>query len=204
MGKSTKTQHLREKMRKVAKQTKQTTLDSLSLLPKKKLDEKTVARQTKQIEITDVTTTSREDELVLIVSFKLIPSRTFFSRITADISFDQQQIESLRLRILQGPLATNEAEFSSVLDMTGIHAGRHLLSVIMHEFWTLEENPIKACKEISIEYIPTKREDRLIKVPIIKCVAGTDLSIVSESEKNIYREIEEEMKRQTTSRRDNW
>ena len=204
MGKSTKTQHLREKMRKVAKQTKQTTLDSLSLLPKKKLDEKTVARQTKQIEITDVTTTSREDELVLIVSFKLIPSRTFFSRITADISFDQQQIESLRLRILQGPLATNEAEFSSVLDMTGIHAGQHLLSVIMHEFWTLEENPIKACKEISIEYIPTKREDRLIKVPIIKSVAGTDLSIVSDSEKNIYRKIEEEMKRQTTSRRDNW
>jgi hypothetical protein len=49
-----------------------------------------------------------------------------------------------------------------------------------------------------------KREDRLIKVPIVKSVAGNDLAIVSDSEKNIYREIEEDMKKEAVSRQDKY
>jgi len=49
-----------------------------------------------------------------------------------------------------------------------------------------------------------KREDRLIKVPIVKNVAGIDIAIVSDSEKNIYREIEEDMKKEAVSRQDKY
>jgi hypothetical protein len=59
-------------------------------------------------------------------------------------------------------------------------------------------------KEVTIEYVPLKREDRLIRVPIVKSVAGTDLVVVSDSEKNIYSEIEEDMKKEVISRRDPW
>jgi len=204
MGKSTKTQHLREKMRKAAKQTKQTTLDNLQSLPKKDSDKPEAKQQPKQIEITDVSNTKCENELVLRVGFKLVPSRTAFSRVTAEMFFDDQKIDSLRLRILQGPLATTESEFSSALDMTGIEAGQHKLKVEMYELWSMEEKLTKTSKEVTIEYIPVKREDRLVKVPVVKSVAGTDLAIVSDTQKNIYREIEADMKKQTISRRDQW
>ncbi len=49
-----------------------------------------------------------------------------------------------------------------------------------------------------------KREDRLKRIPIIKTIEGADLDIVSDTEKNIYREIDKEMKRESESRRDYW
>jgi len=49
-----------------------------------------------------------------------------------------------------------------------------------------------------------KREDRLIRAPILKKAAGAGLDIVSVKEKNIYREIEKEIKEESESRRDHW
>ena len=118
--------------------------------------------------------------------------------------FDEQKIDSLRLRILQGPLSTDDSEFSSVLDMTGIEQGQHILKVEMYELWSSEEKLTCTSKEATVEYVPLKREDRLVKVPIVKNVAGADLEIVSDSQKNIYREIEEEMKKESFSKRDHW
>jgi len=43
---------------------------------------------------------------------------------------------------------------------------------------------------------------RLVKFPIVKSVAGTDLAIVSDLEKDIYRDIEKTMKRKQISKRD--
>jgi hypothetical protein len=51
--------------------------------------------------------------------------------VTSDLFFDGQKIESLRLRILQGELATDDLEFSSVLNMTGISEGLHVIKVEM-------------------------------------------------------------------------
>jgi hypothetical protein len=74
----------------------------------------------------------------------------------------------------------------------------------MYELWSSGEKLTSASKEVTIEYVPLKREDRLIEVPIIKSIAGTGLAIVSDHEKSIYREIEKEMRRDSFSRRDNW
>jgi hypothetical protein len=142
--------------------------------------------------------------LVLKVGFKLVPSRTAFSRVTADLYFDGQKIDSLRLRILQGPLATDESEFSSVLVMTGIEQGPHILRVEMYELWSSEEKLTCTSKEVTVAHVPLKREERLVRVPIVKSVTGADLEIVSDSQKNIYREIEAEMKKESFSKRDHW
>ena len=204
MGKSTKTQRLRERMREDIKRSKQTTLDNPPEAREAEPAKEPGLGQKKQIEITEISSSTREDELVLKVGFRLLPSRTSFSRLTSDLYFDEQKIDSLCLRVLQGPLATDDSEFSSVLGMTGIAKGQHILKVEICELWHSGEKLTGASKEVTIEYVPLRREDRLIKVPIIKSVAGADLVIVSDSEKNIYREIEEETRKESFNRRDNW
>jgi hypothetical protein len=204
MVRSTKAQRLREKMRADVRHSKQATLGNPPEPPKAKHAQAAVPKQKKQIEITEISTAVREDELVLKVGFRLLPSRTAFSRVTSDLYFNEEKLDSLRLRVLQGPLATDASEFSSVLDMTGIGKGRHILRVEMYELWSSEEKLTSTSKEVTIEYVPLRREDRLVRVPIIKSSAGADLVIISDTEKNIYREIEKEMKRESDSRRDYW
>ena len=161
-------------------------------------------KQKKQIEITEITSSKKDDELTLKVGFRLSPSRTSFSRVTADLYFDEQKIGPLHLHILQGPLATDEAEFSSTLDMTGIAEGEHVFRVKMYELWSSGEKLTSTSRQATIKHTPMKREDRLIEVPIVKRTAGAGLEIVSDSEKNIYREIEKDMKEEAETRRDHW
>jgi hypothetical protein len=202
--KQTKSQRLREKARLDIKYSKQSTLDSPAEPKQEAAAEPVMAEQKKQIEITDLTTSTREDELVLTVGFKLLPSRTAFSRVGADLFFDEEKIDSLRLRILQGPLASDSSEFSSVLDMTGLAAGKHNIRVDMFELWGSDERLGSSSKELSIDYVPVKREDRLMKVPVVKKVSGESLDIVTETQKHVYRELEEEMKRESEGKRDYW
>ncbi len=203
MGKSTKNQRLRQKTLSDISHSKQTTLNNRPETQNNN-HTKLVPEQKKQIEITEINTSTREDELVLKVGFRLYPSRTTFSKITSDLYFDEQKITSLQLRILQGPLGTDELEFSSVLTMTGISEGQHILKVEMYEFWSSNEKLTNTSKQTMIEYVPLKREDRRVKVPILRSVVGADLAIVSDLEKNIYHEMNREMKREATSKRDEW
>ena len=204
MVRSTKTQRLREKMRADVRHSKQTTLGTIPQIHKAQPAKSAVPEKKKQIEITEISANTREDELVLKIGFRLLPSRTAFSRVTSDLYFDEEKIDSLRLRVLQGPLATDDSEFSSVLDMTGIGKGQHIIRVEMYELWSSEEKLTSTSKEVTIEYVPLKKEDRLIRIPIVKSSAGADLAIISDTEKNIYREIEKQMKRESESRRDYW
>jgi hypothetical protein len=204
MVKQTKSQRLREKMQTDIKYSKQTTLGSLPETRNDVPSKTVVPELKKQIEITQITTSTREDELVLKGAFKLSPSRTAFSRIRSDLYFDELEIDSLRLRILQGPLATDESEFSVELDMTGIVEGKHTLRVEMYELWDSGERTTSTSKEATVEYVPVKREDRLIRVPIIKRTEGADLEIVTAMKKNIFREIDEAMKRESEGRREHW
>lgn len=204
MVRSTKSQRLREKVAGEVKRSKQTTLFSPHEPPKPKCVIAEAHRRKKQIEITEVTASAREDELELRVGFRLVPSRSAFSRVSVELHFDGQKVESLRLRILQGPLATDESEFASVLGMTGIPAGGHVFRVEMYEQWSDGERLTSTSKELAIDHVPVKKEERLISVPIVKRLAGTDLDIVSDLEKEIYRELQKEMKRDSESKRNHW
>jgi len=204
MGKSTKTKRLKKKVLTASEQRKQTTLDHLPEMSKIESAKSAISEQKKQIEITEVKTSTREDELELKVGFRLLPSRSSFSKITSDLYFNQQKISSTYLAILQSPLATDISEFTSVLNMKGIGAGSHKIKVDMYELWSCGEKLTLTSKEFAIEYVPLKREDRLIELPIVKSVAGADLVVVSDSQKSIYREIEENTKKEAISTRDEW
>lgn len=204
MSKSAKTQRLREKMRAAVKQSKQSTLDNLPEAPKKESAKAVMHRQKKQIEITDIGSITKEDELDLKVEFKLLPSKASFSKIGADLFFDGQRLSVFSITIPQSPLARDDFELTPVFDMRGIGAGSHVIKVEMYELWGSGEKLTFTSKETTIEYVPVRKEDRLIKVPIVKSIAGADLAVVSDSEKDIYREIEESMKKESISKRDEW
>jgi hypothetical protein len=204
MSKSTKTQHLREKMRAAVKQSKQTTLDNLPDVPQKESAKAVKSEQKRQIIITEIDTVPKEDELALEFGFRLLPSKTAFSKITTDLYFDGQKLNSACISIPQSPLATDDFELTPVLDMKGISAGSHIIKVEMYELWSSGEKLAYTSKERVVEYVPKRREDRLIKVPIVKSIAGNDLAVVLDSDKGIYREIEEARKKELLSKRDEW
>jgi hypothetical protein len=204
MGKSTKVQHLREKMRTASKKSGQTTLGSLRDVPQKEAAKVIISEQKKQIVITGIGTVTKEDELALKVEFRLLPSRTAFSKITSELCFDGQKLKTVCISIPQSPLARDDFELTPVLDMKGINTGSYIIKVEMYELLSSGEKHTCTSKEVIVDYVPKRREDRLVKIPIVKSIAGTDLAIATDSEKNIYREIEESTKKELISKRDEW
>jgi hypothetical protein len=194
MVRSNRTSQLRENMREDVKQSKTLLSFLLARAP----------GQSKQITITGIKTATKEDELALKVEFRLLPSNTVFSKITFDLYFDEQKLNSICIRIPQGPLATDVLELTPVLDMKGISAGTHIIKAEMYELWSSGERLTHASKVVAVEYSPENKEERLTKVPIVKNIAGADLAIESDSEKDIYREIEEYTKKDMISKRDEW
>ncbi len=196
--------HQLRRATKNLKTPKQLTLDSLPNAPTKELSKLTKPIHEKQIIITEIGAITREDELALKVGFKLVPSKAAFSKVKSDLWFGNQQISSVLIRIPQGPLAGDEFELTPVLDMKGIAAGSYTIRVEMYELWSDGEKLSFASKEVTVQYVPKTRESRLIKIPIVKSFGGADLAVVSESDKNIYREIEATMKKDSVTKRDEW
>jgi hypothetical protein len=190
-------------MPKPPKATKQLTLDNLPTAPKKAAETASQAPE-KQIIITEISTLTKEDELALKVSFRLVPSKNMFSKLKFDLLFDNQPVSSVPIRIIQGPLAADDLELTPVLDMKGVSAGFHSLKVEMYELWSSGERLCQAVKEVTVDYVPQTRQDRLVKVPSVKSVAGADLAVVLENQKDIYREIEKTIKKEQVSKRDEW
>ena len=182
---------------------KQLTLDNLPNA-KEKPTQIPSPIQIKRIIITEIDTLTKEDELELKVSFTLVPSKNSFSKVKLDLWFDNQQIKSFSIMIPQSPLAKDEFELTPVLDMKGIPAGQHNIKVEMYELWSSGEKLLQTFKEVTVDYVPITRESRLVKVPSVKSVVGTDLAVVSESEKDLYRDIEKTTKKEQFSKRDDW
>ena len=203
MGKVTKTGRSREKTLTEVKQSKQTTFDNLPTI-REKPSQKAEAGTKKQIIITEICNEAKEDELDLKVVFRLIPSRAAFSKIIKELYFDGQKLCRTAVRIPQGLLSADDLELSAVLDMRGISAGSHVIKVEMYELWNSEEKLNCASKEATLEYVPVCRQDRFIKIPIVKNPTGAEIGIVSEHEKDVYHEIEKDFKKQLMSHQDKW
>ncbi len=199
MVKSTKTRHLREKTLAEVQQSKQTTFDSL---PAAK-ENSSQAHNNKRIIITEIVNETKEDDLELKVGFRLSPSKASFSRIIAELYFDEQKLHRCAVRIPQGPISADEMEYPVSLDMRGIGAGQHSIRVEMYELWGSEEKLTCASKEVAIDYVPVRRQDRYIKIPIVKNPAA-EIDVVSEPLREIYREIEKDQKEEAAGKRDEW
>jgi hypothetical protein len=203
MVRSTKNDRLKEKIRADIKYSNQTTLENIAETPKPATP--AISEQKKQIEILEIGTHFQEDVLVLKIAFKLLPSRTAFSHVTSDLYFDEQKIDSSTFSILQGALATDELEYSSSIYLAGMSEGQRAIRLEMYELWSPNGEKLnKVAKEAIIQYVPVKREDRLIRIPIVKSVAGSGLAVESSSEKELSEQIEGELRRMSFDRRDYW
>lgn len=191
-------------MSKKPKLPKQLTLDHLPNVSKEKPIEMPTPIHVKRIIITQIDTLTKEDELELKISFTLVPSKDSFSKVKLDLWFDNQRIKSFSIMIPQSPLAKNEFELTPVLDMKGIPAGNHSIKLEMYELWSSGEKLLQTFKEVTVDYVPLTRESRLVKVPSVKSVVGADLAVVSESEQDLYRDIEKTTKKEQLSKRDDW
>jgi hypothetical protein len=186
------------------KASKQQTLDHMPAKTDNDAEKKFQRKTEKQIVITELSALTNVDELSLKVAFRLIPSKTAFSRVQFVLWFVSQQISSVTIRIPQGFLAADEFELTPVLDMKGIPAGSYTIRVEMYELWSSGEKLSEDLKELNIDYVPQTRESRFVKVPTVKSVAGKDLAVISEPEKAVYREIEKTIKKELLSKRDDW
>jgi hypothetical protein len=186
------------------KTQKQLRLDDLPNTPTKGTNKTPKQIQQKQITINEIGAITKEDELALKIVFKLSPSKTAFPKVNMDLSFDNQQVNSVLIRIPQGPLAQDEFELTPVLDMKGIPPGSYNIKVEMYELWTDGNKLSYVSEEIKIDYSPVRKEDRLIKVPTVTSFAGTDLEIVLDSQRDFYQELQKDAAKESIGMRDEW
>ena len=182
---------------------KQSTLDDLSF-QFNVAREKDAIKPSKAIIIDRFSDTSKEDELELKVEFSLLPSQASFSKVNLDLYFQETLLKSAALIIPQSQLMNDSFEYLQVLEMKGVAAGEYLVRVEMYEPWSSGEKLNFTAKEITVHYVPQTRAERLVKIPTVKSVADTDLTVVSSMERDIFREIDEDQKKESISRRDEW
>jgi len=203
MGKLSKNQLKREIMAVDVKQAKQSTLEDLSFQFNINRTKEAI-KPTKAIVINGIADTTKEDELEIKVEFSLLPSKASFSKINLDLYFQENLLNSKSLVIPQSQLLNDNFEYPQVLEMKGIVAGEYLIRVEMYEPWSSGEKLNFTAKEITVQYVPQTREARLVKIPTVKSVAGTDLTVVSSMAKDIYSEMEQDLKKESMSKRDQW
>ena len=158
----------------------------------------------RQIIITKLGSTLVWEDLFLEVEFKLVPNKNAFSKIKANLLFDQRVTKSFFFDILQSFGSTKEFSLKTTLDLKGLPSGVHSIKVEIYELWSFPEKHNRTEKEITIEYTPQTKKASLRKVPIVTKVQGDDLAVVSDSERRIYEEIQETVKKEVDSKRKKW
>lgn len=195
------------------KPLKQLTLDSLfsesdrSLLETSNkqnlvnVDTETLPFRSKQITITQlVPTTKNYDELNVEADFRLAPSKKDFSKIRYTIWFDGQKAYSDLVEIPQSLIASDEFQMKRILDLKGMPPGIHTVKIELCDLFS----PSCASKETTIEYKPLTKEERFRIIPTVKKTEGVDISIVSNDEKEVFREIKDTLRKEQISKRDKW
>jgi hypothetical protein len=162
--------------------------------------QKEIPRQKKQIIINDIESVTKYDEMSVTVSFTLVPSKTFFSKIRTNLLFDDKEVKSDLIGIPQGFGESNEFQLTYRLDMRGISEGAHTLNAEFHDLFS----SCSAIKELSITYVPLDRKAAYREIPITKKVSGEDFTVVSSLDKEIYKEIDKARKNELDSKRDKW
>lgn len=191
-----KRQH-REKAIVDVKRNKQYTLDSL---PEPKTQ---ISKTEKAIVVAQLAYTIKENVLELSIAFRLLPSQNHFSNLTLELYFDDNKLNSYLISIPPSQLLSNELEFPISLDMNGICPGPHTIKVEMYERWHTGEKLTNTSRYVIVEYSPTRKEDRYVKVPIVRKIDGA-FRIILPEEKELYEQLERNQRQEIASRRDNW
>ena len=181
----------------MSKQAKQVKLDSYPSETQTK-----PSPEKKQIVITDFDSTLVWDDLILEVGFKLTPSKLVFSKVNVDLWFNQKRTKSFLFDILHSFDSTNEFELKVTLSLRGLQSGTFPVKVEMYEVMSSREKRGYTEKEIEVEYTSQTKKAKLREIPIVKKVEGDGIAIVSDSEKLLYKEMQETMKKELASKRE--
>ncbi|NLF88984.1 hypothetical protein GX563_09210 [Candidatus Bathyarchaeota archaeon] len=192
-----KKERIREKTLADLKRAKQATFDNLP-----KTADAPKAKPEKSIVI-QLTHAAKEDELDLAISFRLLPSRMHFSNLQLDLHFDGDKVNTYRVAIPPSRLLSDELEFPIALDMTGISAGEHVIKVELSEKWMTGEVLAYASEYVVVQYSPVRKEDRYVKVPLVRKIDGA-FRIVLPEEKELYDALEKGNREEANAKRDKY
>jgi hypothetical protein len=181
------------------KRNKQYTLDSL---PEPKTQQKS-SKLEKAIVVAQLAYTIKDNVLELSIAFRLLPSQNHFSNLTLELYFDDNKLNSYLISIPPSQLLSNELEFPITLDMKGICPGPHTIKVEMFERWHTGEKLTNTSRYVIVQYSPTRKEDRYVKVPIVRKIDGA-FRIILPEEKDLYEQLERNRRQEIGNRRDNW
>jgi hypothetical protein len=196
IGLSLKKQRLRERTISEVNKARQSTFDKF---PKQTAEP--FVKIEKSIMIAQLAYVIKEDELELSVAFRLYPSKNHFSNLTLELYFDDHKLDTHVLTLPPSQLLGDELEFPIALDMRGITAGTHSIKVELAECLNTSEKFFCASKYIIAQYKPIKREDRYIKIPIVKKIGGA-FRIMLPEEQELYQDLEESKRQEIKSQRD--
>jgi hypothetical protein len=191
-------QRLREKTKVDINRAKQATFDNLpktTETPRAPKPQKSISLQLSHI--------LKEAELELKVNFHLMPSRMHFSNLVLDLFFDNNKVNSYLIAIPPSRLLSDELEFPITMDMTGISPGEHVIKVDLDEKWQSGEVMTHASQYVVLSYLPVRREDRYVKVPLVRKIDGA-FRIILPDEQELYQKIAEQNRKEHASKRDPW
>jgi hypothetical protein len=193
---SLKKQRSREKTLTDIKKAKQATFDKY---PQQKSEP--LAKIEKSITIAQLAYVIKEDELALTIAFRLYPSKNHFFNLMLQLYFDDHKLDEHLIALPPSKLLGDELEFPVALDMKGIIPGPHAIKVELSERLITGEVLASVSKYIIAQYKPIKKEDRYIKIPIVKKIEGA-FRIILPEEQELYRNLEESKRQELKSQRD--
>lgn len=193
-----KKQRLREKMLVDIKKSKQATFNDFPHGEAKTSSSKIE----KSISVAQLSHEIRENELELSIDFHLSPSKSWFSNVALDLYFDNYKMESYLVSVPSSKLLGDELKFPITLDMNSIRPGEHTIKVEMYEPRE-KEKLYASSKYIIIQYSPDRREDRYIKIPIVRKIAGS-FRIILPEEQDMIRDMARSQHEEMKSKRDQW
>lgn len=194
-----KKQQLRDKTLVDIKKTKQYTFDTL---PEQKTQQ-FASKTERSIDIAQLAYSIKENLLETSISFRLLPSKNHFSNLTLELYFDNNKLNCYLIGIPPSQLLSDELAFPISLDMTGICPGPHTIKVEMYERWHTGEILTSASKYVIVNYSPTRKEERYVKVPIVRKIDGA-FRIILPEEKELYEQFERNKRQELNSKRDRW
>lgn len=194
-----KKQRLRDKTLADIAKSKQVTFDKL---PEPKAAQPKPSVE-KSIEIAQLEYSAKEDELEFTVAFRLLPSKNAFSSLTLELHFDENKLNTDVISIPPSKLLNDEFEFPIALDMKGICPGPHTVKVEIYERWDTGEKLTSASKYVIVEHSPTRKQDRYIKVPIVKRIDGA-FKIIMPEEQEFYEQLEKKRREEQSSMGEHW
>lgn len=195
----TKKQLLRDKALADIKRSKQSTFDKL---PEPKTTQ-APGPNGKSIEIAQLEYGLKESELELSVVFRLLPSKSFFSNLVLDLYFDDAALQSYLVRVPPSQLLSDELEFPVTLDLMQICPGAHTVKVEICERWSTGEKLTCASKYVIVQYQPGRKQDRYVKVPIVRKIDGA-FRIIMPAEQELYERLEKNRQAELSTKKDSW